>query len=203
MLTEEELKKLVAKLAAEAPSIEGLTSIILYGSYARGNYHKKSDIDLLLIFKDEENLTKAEDKIQTLYGISDATLSIETLTLKRIEEYAKSNPYLFRNILKEGLVVFASPPFQIKLREALNGWLRVLLTYEMTEQPNRVKKKIDRILYGVKHKGKWTCRGITNEEDRIGRGSLLLSPEKAEKVKKILEKHGAKYKEKTIIQIEP
>ncbi|MEM3551263.1 MAG: nucleotidyltransferase domain-containing protein [Candidatus Bathyarchaeia archaeon] len=203
MLKEEELRKLVAKLASEAPSMEGLTSIILYGSYARGNHHRKSDVDLLLIFRDEESLMKAEDKIQTIYCLSDATLSIETITLNRMEEYAKSNPYLFRNILKEGLIVFASPPFKIKLKEALNGWLKVLITYEMTQLPNRTKKKIDRILYGVKHKGKWICKGITSEEERIGRGTLLLTPEKAEKVKETLEKQGAKYKEKTIIQIEP
>lgn len=203
MLKEEELRKLAAKLAAEASTIEGLTSIILYGSYARGNHHRKSDVDLLLIFKDEEALRKAEDKIQKLYGISDATLSIETLTLNRIEEYAQSNPYLFRNILKEGIVVYASPPLKIKLREALNGWLKVLITYEMMELPTHIKKRVDRILYGVKHKGKSVCKGIISEEERIGRGALLLNPEKAEKVKEILEKHGAKHKEKTIIQMEP
>lgn len=142
MLKEEELRKLAAKLAAEASTIEGLTSIILYGSYARGNHHRKSDVDLLLIFKDEEALRKAEDKIQKLYGISDATLSIETLTLNRIEEYAQSNPYLFRNILKEGIVVYASPPLKIKLREALNGWLKVLITYEMMELPTHIKNEL-------------------------------------------------------------
>ncbi len=203
MLEEEELRKLAAKLAAEASTMEGLTSIILYGSYARGNHHRKSDVDLLLTFKDEEALRKAEDKIQKLYGISDATLSIETLTLNRIEEYAQSNPYFFRNILKEALIIFASPPFKIRLREALNGWLKVLITYEMTKLPCCIKKRVDRILYGVKHKGKRICKGIIREEERIGRGALLLTPEKAEKVKEILEKHGAKHREKIIIQMEP
>jgi len=203
MLNEEQLRKLAARLVAEGSSIDGLTSIILYGSYARGNQHRKSDVDLLLIFKDEESLQKAENKVQELYGLSDAALSIETLTQTRIAEYAKSNPYLFRNILKEATVIFAAPPFQLKLKEALDGWLKVLITYDMSKLPNKTKKKIDRILYGVKNKGKTVYKGIINEEERVGRNALLLNPEKAEKTKKTLEKHGATYKEKTVIQLEP
>jgi predicted nucleotidyltransferase len=203
MLNEEQLRKLAARLAAEGSSIDGLTSIILYGSYARGNQHRKSDVDLLLIFRDEESLQKAENKVQELYGLSDAALSIETLTQTRIAEYAKSNPYLFRNILKEAAVIYAAPPFQLKLKEALNGWLKVLITYDMSKLPNKTKKKIDRILYGVKNKGKTVYKGIINEEERVGRNALLLNPEKAEKTKKTLEKNGATYKEKTVIHLEP
>ena len=203
MLTEEELRNIIARVVVEGSSIEGLASIILYGSYARGNHHRKSDIDLLLVFRDDESLEKAEQKIPTLYGVSEATLSIETLTLTKLDEYVKSNPYYFKNVLREGLVLFASPPFQIKLREALDGWLRVLLTYDMSRLPNHAKKRIDRILYGVRYRGKWVCKGIINEESRVGRCTLLLTPEKAEEVKKILEMHGATCKERTILQIEP
>ncbi len=54
-------------------------TVILYGSYARGEEREDSDIDvLILIDRDKEKITR-EEKIKITYQICDIDLDTETL----------------------------------------------------------------------------------------------------------------------------
>lgn len=56
----ERLSALIDELLKECNE---LLQAILYGSYARGEAHSKSDIDLLLVFHDKECMEKCMEKI--------------------------------------------------------------------------------------------------------------------------------------------
>jgi len=85
---------------------ERLEKVILYGSYARGTAQEDSDIDLLIVFSEMESAFKEIDRLTEIkYGLMleyDILLSTNPVTR---ETLAHSKLPLFKNILKEGILV--------------------------------------------------------------------------------------------------
>ncbi len=96
-----ELKKRVLSLYPDA-------EIILFGSKARGDYSKDSDIDILILLDTEVN-SKLEEKI--IGDIYDIELKYELLfgllILNKNYWYKdyKGNPFLRENIVREGMMI--------------------------------------------------------------------------------------------------
>lgn len=88
-----------------------LVSIILYGSYARGDYQKDSDIDIVAIVKgDREKLQRELKKVWDIssdleleYG---TIISPTVIPFEEFEKYKDDLPY-YRNIQKEGVKIVA------------------------------------------------------------------------------------------------
>lgn len=87
-----------------------LTNIILYGSYARGNYDEESDIDIIALVEEKE-LKKYNDKVIDLeidltikYGI------MPSILLENKEYFTKNKnvEYLFQNVEKYGKTIYAA-----------------------------------------------------------------------------------------------
>ena len=88
-----------------------LKKIILYGSYARGDFNKSSDIDIMILTDlNEKELEQYKDKIYDIaYDIeSENNFEIEISPLiKNIDKYnARVNivPF-YTNVQKEGVVL--------------------------------------------------------------------------------------------------
>ena len=84
-------------------------TVILYGSYARGDYHEESDIDLLILLdKDREKLTYQETDVIAfpLYDIGvDNDLRISPVIYsKKGWANHRVTPY-FTNVNREGVVL--------------------------------------------------------------------------------------------------
>lgn len=86
-----------------------LKKIILYGSYARGDYNKKSDIDIMILsdlsFKEIEDY---RDKISDIaYDIELDTGIILSPVIKNIEKYNSRIHFVpfYKNVQKEGVVL--------------------------------------------------------------------------------------------------
>ena len=86
-------------------------SLILYGSIVRGEEKKGSDIDLMVVARDErEKKTveeKAELRAQYFNKRYNALLSLHCFTLSEIK--AKKASPLIKSIIKEGMVVSGKP----------------------------------------------------------------------------------------------
>ena len=86
-------------------------SLILYGSIVRGEEKKGSDIDLMVVARDErEKKTveeKAELRAQYFNKRYNALLSLHCYTLSEIK--AKKASPLIKSIIKEGIVVSGKP----------------------------------------------------------------------------------------------
>ena len=86
-----------------------LKKVILYGSYARGDFNKNSDIDIvILIDLSFEEIEDYRDKISDIaYDIELDTGVILSPIIKNIDIYnnrVKFVPF-YRNIQKEGVVL--------------------------------------------------------------------------------------------------
>ena len=100
----------IQKFINEVKKILGdrLKKVILYGSYARGDYNKKSDVDIMILTDlSFEEIEEYRDKI------SDAAFEIELKTgiilsrvVKNIEKYNTRRKFVpfYKNVEKEGVV---------------------------------------------------------------------------------------------------
>jgi predicted nucleotidyltransferase len=91
-----------------------LSSIILYGSYARNDYSPESDIDIMLLLDvPADKLNIYNDEITKLSGRLSlesedcVTVSIVMQDIETFERYKALLPY-FRSISDEGVVVYAA-----------------------------------------------------------------------------------------------
>lgn len=80
----------------------------LYGSYARGDYHEGSDIDILLaVDLPQEKLSLFRSRIASITSnlslIHDVTVSVAVKPFKQFQQHANILPY-YKNVLKEGIL---------------------------------------------------------------------------------------------------
>lgn len=111
MCTENQLMKITTSVADEAKRIltEKLDAVILYGSYARGDYDDESDIDILVRIKcskDElssyrRSFTHCASELSLEYGI---TVSVQLTDTESFDKYKDCLLY-YKNIQKDGVFV--------------------------------------------------------------------------------------------------
>ncbi len=84
-----------------------LRDVYLYGSYARGDYHKYSDVDILLtldltdlqIHKYNNSVCHIASELSLKYDI---TVSITMDPIKKFYKYSNFIPF-YKNVLNEGI----------------------------------------------------------------------------------------------------
>ena|SRR3989337_2357445 len=102
------VQKVLKKLKKELLHIYGekLDSIILYGSRARGDERPDSDIDILIILKDDFNYSKmlrlSSDLAASLSLENDVVISRAFVSKEQFEQ--RQTPFLM-NVRREGIPV--------------------------------------------------------------------------------------------------
>ena len=84
-----------------------LKDAYLYGSYARGDYHAESDIDILLTVDLEQmELSKYRNAMAEITSDlslkHDITISVTVKPLEQFQKYANVLPF-YQNVIKEGI----------------------------------------------------------------------------------------------------
>lgn len=102
-------ERLVAELRRIVPLLIeiGVSSVILFGSLARHEVEKDSDIDLLVIW--QTGLSFLE-RLDVLYRRLLPTVSLDLIcyTPEEFDELQERNPFVQR-VAKEGVVLYAAP----------------------------------------------------------------------------------------------
>ncbi|MGL6227072.1 MAG: nucleotidyltransferase domain-containing protein [Thermoguttaceae bacterium] len=87
---------------------ESLDSVILYGSYARGDYDEESDIDVMILVNSDEEYLKTFSRVYAKFA-SCASLKHEmflslVLRSKSTFDHRKTFVPYYRNVMNEGVV---------------------------------------------------------------------------------------------------
>jgi predicted nucleotidyltransferase len=86
-------------------SLEGVLQIYLFGSYANGTAHERSDIDLMVIVDD--SLNRANMAIKISKGLANRTVPLDVLVNRKTDFLRASNePTLQNHIMSEGVLMY-------------------------------------------------------------------------------------------------
>ncbi len=112
----ERINNIIQEFILEVNKILGnrVKKIILYGSYARGDFNKKSDIDIMILtdLKDEEiydYFVKISDLAYDIESNNDFNITLSPL-IKNIDKFnywLEALPF-YMNVQKEGVVLSES-----------------------------------------------------------------------------------------------
>ncbi len=111
MCTKNQLEIITQAVATLAKDVlkEKLVSVILYGSYARGDYDTESDIDILVIA--DVPMEKCWDyNLRFIEGTTDLELENEIVISTHVVQEDNFNQYqnvlpFYRNVVKEGIKI--------------------------------------------------------------------------------------------------
>ncbi len=111
MCDKSQLNKITSQIIEAYRDIYGqaIKNIVMYGSFARGDFDDESDIDFAAIVEGErqvlqEQLEKVWDKASDIGLEYDAVVSPVVIPYEEFLEYKDKLPY-YRNIDKEGIIV--------------------------------------------------------------------------------------------------
>ena len=113
MCTKSQLNVLLKKISDIYRSVYGdqLVRVVLYGSYARGDYADDSDLDVVALVhgdmkKLQDQLRIVRDQTCDLELEYEMVLSPAVIPYEEFEKYREDIPY-YRNIANEGVTVVA------------------------------------------------------------------------------------------------
>jgi hypothetical protein len=82
-----------------------LKKIIIFGSFARGDYHKGSDLDLIIVGEFKERFI---DRIGKIIELNDSDLEIDAMvyTEEEFQKMTEERRPFIEQALEEGIVVY-------------------------------------------------------------------------------------------------
>lgn len=195
--TKETLERFLEKLKEWAPP--SLEAVVLFGSMARGDFGASSDIDLLIVFDEEDPEARTEDVVGIISSIKPSREIRPVLTnLKDLEGE------MLREIAREGIVLYGKivlSPSNLGLRAYR------IISYNLQDSNPTQKQRITRRVHGYTSKKEvdgeertYEYEGLSDREDcfLLGKGVVAVPENESEKVIDFLERNSAKVKSKQV-----
>jgi len=201
-----ELHPALAQFIAKAHRIPNLKAAVLFGSAVTGEFRRKSDVDILLLF-DTDHDPEMGPEAQAALTLS-AEIAAEcdlaypfsfVMENLRREELA---PDFLWEVAREGIVIWADPTLILLPASHPRLEPALLVTYSTQGTSARGKGALHRALYGYRVEKKVGEKvyvserpGLVNEVGRrLGPGVLLVPARVADRLIGLLEQHGATYR---------
>ena len=177
----------IEHVANKLKEIEGTISIVLFGSFSRGDYDEGSDIDLLVVFKDKKHLDRGLSEIYKTTAKTDLFFQVIGLTLDEL----KNSP-LLETALREGKIYYAKPDVKKLLTPTHKPY--ALVTYT-TANLNAKERVIFTQKLGGRRKGKYRYDGLIHKIGgyKVGRGVVMVPLDSLKTLTEHLEKKEINY----------
>jgi predicted nucleotidyltransferase len=158
----------IEHVASEIADIEGVEAVVLFGSYARGDYAEGSDVDLLALFKRKTDLDKGSTEV---YGITGKSALFFQVICMALEELESST--LLESVLRDGRILFSS-------KEARKSLTPVHKPYALVTYSTANLKAKQRVIFSQKLEGrrqnKYRYEGLIHRLGgyKVGKGVLMI-----------------------------
>lgn len=190
-------------MISEDKEIAGeIKEIILYGSVAKKNYDKKSDIDLFFNIKNKEKISYIEQELKKILKSfeikSEKTWGLKNLELPIGFIVGSLDDEVWRGIKDEiassGIVLYGNYK---ELPEKTKHY--ILFYYSLNNLKRKEKMKFIRTAFGYnifKNKREYNQKGLIENIGGIKLSSnvILIPSEELLKIKKLFNQHKIKYK---------
>lgn len=203
-MIQREFLPIIQEFVSRAHEIPNLVSAIVYGSVARGDADRRSDIDMFLVFSTKHDPERGEE-FRIAHEIASETmrkfgsrsrfqLVFSNLKLQVDEDFLE-------NLCKEGIVVWGRPLLLDVKKLKLSP--QIIISYDLSALSNYGKLRIHRALHGYRvereHKGKKyvsESKGLLAEIGgrRLGRAVIMIPKENERYLKKVFDEAKVKYK---------
>jgi predicted nucleotidyltransferase len=82
--------------------------ILLFGSYAYGDPHQDSDLDLYVVLKDDAHMREIDAGLQIRFAIDrKKSMPVDVIVKKQSDfQERKNNPTMERKIASEGILIY-------------------------------------------------------------------------------------------------
>jgi predicted nucleotidyltransferase len=193
-------EKLIKDIDIAFKQKKEVSMVLIFGSVARGEAEKQSDLDLCIISSKREKR-----------NVSDFLLDMEKKYNKDINviftdsEFKDLSRQFIETIIKEGVVLKGKIPEISVQRLELEPY--EIMKYELTSLSQTDKMKVKRLLYGSKSIKKYKGKVYHSEKNglvkkfggiRMGIASILIPERHAGEVERALREHGARLRKYTV-----
>lgn len=187
----EKLSYLVSSLS----KVEGVDAVVVFGSVARGEAGKKSDIDLLVIVDKRD--AELEGRIRDETGKHERVIPV----ISTHEELVKE-PYFLYDVLRDGIVLFKSPKAVTRLPFAMPERAMAIYSLDTSHLSQGGRVKLNQALYGARYRRKlkggvktYRYKGLVESLGgrMLGRGVIAIPGGAERRMDELLASHGVKY----------
>lgn len=187
------LENALRQIEEQLRTRDEIAGVVIFGSYARGEFGKTSDVDLLILFEGYERpeTTAAGSAALRLVGEIEAAerlpMHIAPL-LASVDRPQDLGPDLLHSIWAEGVILYAKAGALARLQpKGLAPY--TLVRFSLKGAHPKEKVRLSRRLHGMKGKG-----GILGPQAMtLGRGVLLIPAAQETAVREALDEAGATY----------
>ncbi len=192
---------LIEKIKNISKKFLEIESLIIFGSVARNQAGKESDLDVCIILKNEDSKDNISDKILDLEERYDKNINLVFTD----SSFRGLDRQFIETILREGITIYGKTPDVSIQQLELEPY--EIIKFDLSNLDQSKKMKIKRILYGVKTKKKYKGKIYTSEQKglveklgglRIGIASILIPEKKSWELENMLRENGVSLRKITI-----
>lgn len=187
---------LLVELTRELAKMAAVDAVILYGSFARGDYGAKSDIDLLII---AEKRVAREELMKTVRVYEKKFDRAITLDFITPEEFPGASQLVY-NVLAEGKVLYKNPARDFQMPAAMLETWKPMVCYSLFH----TSAKLSRVLRGYeskkcKYRYKYKGAVETHGGKILAKGVFLVPTTEEKFFDELLKSHRGKYRKEMIL----
>ncbi|MBN1621451.1 MAG: nucleotidyltransferase domain-containing protein [Endomicrobiales bacterium] len=175
------LKRLINKLY----KYEYLVGIILFGSFARGDASKKSDVDVFILLSEKKYKDRIENELLEI-----KSKRVFQPVVRAIDELEKSDPTFFQNMLREGKVVYWKNMVDVDISEFMRLKPFIMYTFRLDSMKQNTKARFNYELYGKSKNG--LLKELNGEF--VASSCVLVPSKEKTKIESLFNRYKVKYK---------
>ena len=178
-----------------------IESVIIFGSVARDQAGKESDLDVCIVLKNKNTKSNISNKILDLEEKYDTNINL-VFTDYSFKELDRQ---FIETVLREGITIYGKTPDVSIQQLELEPY--EIIKFDLSNLDQSKKMKIKRLLYGIKTKKKYKEKIYTNKQEglveklgglRIGIASILIPEKKSREIENILRENNVTLRKITI-----
>jgi len=187
------MKRILKKITKELSEITDVMVVVLYGSFARGEYTSRSDIDLLILTTKQKTQKEVQNKVIELESEIDRNIQP---TVRTISELKNTDSGLLQNIFKEGKILYLGEPTEIPSALLLQQKPYLIYTFRINKLNQKDKAKFNRSLYEQTQKG-YKYKGLLDElgGKKLSSGCVIIPNSQRGKIEKFFKKFNVTFEQ--------